>query len=106
VCELLSRKQQTLSSMLEDRIAKFPSPGEINSHVADAKVAIEKVFNHYVSDAKLIDKTDGISLEFDNWRFNLRMSNTEPVVRLNVESRNDQLLVDQKTTEVLNLLNS
>lgn len=106
VCELLSRKQQTLSSMLEDRIAKFPSPGEINSHVADAKVAIEKVFNHYVADAKFIDKTDGISLEFENWRFNLRMSNTEPVVRLNVESRNDQALVDQKTTEVLNLLNS
>lgn len=106
VCELLSRKQQTLSSMLEDRIAKFPSPGEINSHVADAKIAIDKVFNHYVSAAKFIDKTDGISLEFDNWRFNLRMSNTEPVVRLNVESRNDQTLVDQKTTEVLNLLNS
>lgn len=105
VCELLSRKQQTLSSMLEDRIAKFPSPGEINSHVADAKIAIEKVFNHYSSEAKFIDKTDGISLEFDTWRFNLRMSNTEPVVRLNVESRNDQALVEQKTTEVLNLLN-
>jgi len=106
VCELLSRKQQTLSSMLEDRIAKFPSPGEINSHVADAKIAIDKVFNHYVSAAKFVDKTDGISLEFDDWRFNLRMSNTEPVVRLNVESRNNQALVDQKTTEVLNLLNS
>ncbi|MGV8835513.1 MAG: phosphomannomutase CpsG, partial [Cellvibrio sp.] len=106
VCELLSRKQQTLSRMLEDRIAKFPSPGEINSHVADAKIAIDKVFNHYVSAAKFIDKTDGISLEFDDWRFNLRMSNTEPVVRLNVESRNNQTLVDQKTTEVLNLLNS
>ncbi|MDZ4261715.1 MAG: phosphomannomutase CpsG [Pseudomonadota bacterium] len=106
VCELLSRKQQTLSSMLEDRIAKFPSPGEINSHVVDAKTAIDKVFNHYVSDAKIIDRTDGISLEFDNWRFNLRMSNTEPVVRLNVESRNDQVLLDEKTTEVLNLLNS
>lgn len=106
VCELLSRKQQTLSSMLEDRIAKFPSPGEINSHVADAKLAIEKVFNHYASSAKLIDKTDGISLEFDEWRFNLRMSNTEPVVRLNVESRNDKVLLDEKTTEILTLLNS
>lgn len=106
VCELLCRKQQTLSSMLEDRIAKFPSPGEINSHVANPKTAIEKVFNHYAAGAKFIDKTDGISLEFDNWRFNLRMSNTEPVVRLNVESRNDQILVNQKTTEVLNLLNS
>jgi phosphomannomutase len=106
VCELLSRKQQTLSSMLEDRIEKFPSPGEINSHVVDAKVAIEKVFNHFAPDAKLIDKTDGISLEFNDWRFNLRMSNTEPVVRLNVESRNDKILLDQKTSEVLNLLNS
>jgi phosphomannomutase len=106
VCELLCRKGQTLSSMLEDRIAKFPSPGEINSHVIDPKTAIDKVFDHYVAGAKSIDKTDGISLEFDDWRFNLRMSNTEPVVRLNVESRNDQLLVAQKTTEVLNLLNS
>lgn len=106
VCELLSRKPQTLSSMLEDRIAKFPSPGEINSHVIDPKTAIDKVLNHYVASAIFIDKTDGISLEFDTWRFNLRMSNTEPVVRLNVESRGDQALVDQKTTEVLNLLNN
>ena len=106
VCELLSRKEQTLSSMLEDRIAKFPSPGEINSHVADPGIAIDNVFNHYASGAKLIDKTDGISLEFDDWRFNLRMSNTEPVVRLNVESRNDKALVEQKTAEILNLLNS
>ncbi len=105
VSELLGRKEQALSSMLEDRIAKFPSPGEINSHVADPKTAIDKVFNHYVADAKIIDKTDGISLEFDTWRFNLRMSNTEPVVRLNVESRNDQVLVEQKTAEVLSLLN-
>lgn len=106
VCELLCRKQQPLSSMLADRIAKFPSPGEINSHVADAKDAIQKVFSHYERDAKFIDKTDGISLEFEDWRFNLRMSNTEPVVRLNVESKGDKQLVEQKTTEVLHLLNS
>ncbi len=106
VCELICRKQQTLSAMLADRIAKFPSPGEINSHVADAKAAIQKVLAHYEKDAKLIDKTDGISLEFDDWRFNLRMSNTEPVVRLNVESRGNKQLVEQKTTEVLHLLNS
>lgn len=106
VCELLSRKQQTLSSMLEDRIAKFPSPGEINSHVVDPKTAISKVLDHYSADAIFIDKTDGISLEFEDWRFNLRMSNTEPVVRLNVESRGDHALVNQKTAEVLDLLNS
>lgn len=106
VCELLCRKGQTLSSMLEDRIAKFPSPGEINSHVTDPKAAIDRVFDRYASEAIVIDRTDGISLEFDDWRFNLRMSNTEPVVRLNVESRNNPILVEQKTTEVLNLLNS
>lgn len=104
VAELLSRKDQTLSSMLQDRIAKFPSPGEINRHVADAKAAIDKVYNHYVDDAIVIDKTDGISLEFPQWRFNLRMSNTEPVVRLNVESRADKALVDEKTAEILAML--
>ena len=106
VAELLCRKQVTLSSMLEDRIAKFPSPGEINSHVAEPKQAIEKVLNEYAGNAIVIDKTDGISLEFSDWRFNLRMSNTEPVVRLNVESRADPELMKQKTTEILELLRS
>lgn len=104
VAELLCRKGETLSSMLEDRIAKFPSPGEINRHVVDAKSAIDKVFNLYSSEALVVDKTDGISLEFEQWRFNLRMSNTEPVVRLNVESRGDKKLVDEKTKEILALL--
>jgi phosphomannomutase len=106
VCELLCRKQEKLSSMLKDRIEKFPSPGEINSHVTDPKAAIGKVFDRYANEAKIIDKTDGISLEFDDWRFNLRMSNTEPVVRLNVESRKDPMLLNEKTTEILSLLNS
>lgn len=104
VAELVSRKNQPLSDMLQDRIAKFPSPGEINRHVADAKTAIDKVYNQYVKDSIGIDKTDGISLEFPEWRFNLRMSNTEPVVRLNVESRANKALVDEKTKEILALL--
>lgn len=104
VAELLSQKNQPLASMLQDRIAKFPSPGEINRQVADAKTAIDNVYNHYVKDAINIDKTDGISLEFPQWRFNLRMSNTEPVVRLNVESRADKALVDVKTKEILAML--
>jgi len=105
VTELMSRKQQTLSSMLEDCIARFPSPGEINSVVSDPKAAIDRVLSHYKADAIAIDQTDGISLQFENWRFNLRMSNTEPVVRLNVESRADATLVKEKTDEVLALLN-
>jgi len=106
VCELLSRKEQPLSSMLADRIAKFPSPGEINSHVANPKVAIEKVLQHYQAEALNIDKTDGISLEFADWRFNLRMSNTEPVVRLNLESKANSSLVESKTKEILAMLNT
>ncbi|ACE83813.1 phosphohexomutase domain-containing protein [Cellvibrio japonicus] len=104
VAELLCRKNRTLSFLLQDRIAKFPSPGEINSHVTDPKAAIQKVLDHYVADALVVDKTDGISLEFAEWRFNLRMSNTEPVVRLNVESRGNLELVNQKTAEVLAML--
>ncbi|HEX7763508.1 MAG TPA: phosphomannomutase CpsG [Cellvibrio sp.] len=106
VCELVSRKGQSLSSLLRDRIEKFPSPGEINVHVPDAQQAIEKVFQQYAAEANVIDRTDGISLEFDRWRFNLRMSNTELVVRLNLESRADRNLLHQKTIEILNLLNS
>ena len=106
VAELVCRKGQALSSMLTDRINKFPSPGEINSKVADPSVAIARVLAQYEPLAKRLDKTDGISLEFDTWRFNLRMSNTEPVVRLNVESRGDAALVAEKTEEVLNLLRS
>lgn len=105
VSELMSRKNQTLSSMLEDCIARFPSPGEINSEVQDPKAAIDRVLAHYESEAIAVDRTDGISMQFDNWRFNLRMSNTEPVVRLNVESRADKALVEAKTREVLALLN-
>jgi phosphomannomutase len=105
VAELLCRKQKNLSELLEDCIARFPSPGEINSEVADPKAAIERVLEHYRESATAIDRTDGISMVFDQWRFNLRMSNTEPVVRLNVESRGDKKLVEAKTQEVLALLN-
>ena len=104
VAELLSVKHAKLSSLPEDRIAKFPSPGEINSKVADAAVAIRRVRQHFEADAIAIDLTDGVSLSFMNWRFNLRMSNTEPVVRLNVETRGDKVLLQQKTQEILALV--
>ncbi|BFM11779.1 phosphomannomutase CpsG [Simiduia litorea] len=104
VAELLSVKNASLSSLLKERIAKYPSPGEINSKVSDAKVAIARVRAHFETDATAIDLTDGISLSFADWRFNLRMSNTEPVVRLNVESRGDVELMQQKTDQILALL--
>lgn len=104
VAELISVKGQSLESMLEARIGRFPSPGEINSKVEDAGIAIERVTAAYVDQAIAVDKTDGISMSFDDWRFNLRMSNTEPVVRLNVETRADKALMDKVTNDILALV--
>ncbi|WP_417227628.1 phosphomannomutase CpsG [Amphritea sp.] len=104
VAELISKKGQTLSQLVDDRITKYPSPGEINSKLDDPKAAIERVLASYKDNAVAIDYTDGISLDMGNWRFNLRSSNTEPVVRLNVETRGDQALMKAKTDELLTLL--
>ncbi|WP_294089440.1 phosphomannomutase CpsG [uncultured Actinobacillus sp.] len=100
--ELLCTSGKSLSQLVGDRLEKYPSPGEINSKLSDAKAAIERVKVAY-SDAK-IETLDGISVEYENWRFNLRSSNTEPVVRLNLETRGDKQLMQQKTDEILALL--
>ncbi len=104
VAELLCVEGKSLSSMVEERIAKFPSSGEINSKLKDPEAAINRVLDAYKADAEHVDTTDGISVEFSDWRFNLRMSNTEPVVRLNVESRADVALMQSKTDQLLKLL--
>ena len=100
VAELISAKGKSLSSMLDERIARFPSSGEINFKVKDAAEAVKAVEEQYLPAAKSVDRTDGLSLEYDNWRFNLRASNTEPVLRLNLESRGDQKLMEEKTAEI------
>jgi phosphomannomutase len=104
IAELVCLRKQPLSSLVKERIAAYPSSGEINNTIADPKAAIAGVFSFYQEQALVIDKTDGISMEFGNWRFNLRSSNTEPVVRLNVESKGDVLLMQEKTEQVLALL--
>ncbi len=106
VIELLSVTGVSLRDMVMERMALYPASGEINSKLDNPQKSIEKVRNKYEKLAKYIDTTDGFSFEFDNWRFNLRSSNTEPVVRLNVESRGDANLMEEKTAEVLNLLRS
>lgn len=106
VAELLCVKEITLEQLVSDRIAAYPASGEINIKLENPELAINSVRAIYGSDALVIDETDGISLEFSNWRFNLRSSNTEPVVRLNVESRSDVELMKNKTDEILNLLKS
>lgn len=104
IAELVCLRQQPLSSLVKARIQAYPSSGEINNKIADPKAAIARVFEYYQKDAQVIDKTDGISMEFGTWRFNLRSSNTEPVVRLNVESKGDIQLMKDKTQKVLALL--
>jgi phosphomannomutase len=89
---------------VNERIAAFPSSGEINFTLNDPKAAIERVLQHYMAEALVVDRTDGISLEFAEWRFNLRSSNTEPVVRLNVESRADVALMSYYTEQISTLL--
>ncbi|MFC3120630.1 phosphomannomutase CpsG [Agaribacter flavus] len=106
IAEMLCITKKPLSSMVKERILAFPSSGEINFKVKDAGLTIKKIVEEYQDDAVVIDKTDGVGLEFDNWRFNLRKSNTEPVIRLNVESKNDLALMQQKTAELEALIKS
>jgi phosphomannomutase len=105
VTELLCLKGKTLGELVRDRMAAFPASGEINSKLAEPVSAIARVEQHFSQHALEIDRTDGISLAFEDWRFNLRSSNTEPVVRLNVESRGDASLMEAKTKDILALLN-
>ena len=104
VSELLSSTSNKLSQLVEDRIETFPSSGEINRTLSDPKKMIEKVRSFYMASVVSVDETDGVSMDFGTWRFNLRTSNTEPLVRLNVESRGDKELMAQKTDEILALL--
>ncbi|MCR0999109.1 phosphomannomutase CpsG [Serratia sp. JUb9] len=104
VAELVSVKDKTLGELVQSRIAAYPSSGEINIKLAQPAESIEKVRQHYLAQGAEADYTDGISMAFPEWRFNLRSSNTEPVVRLNVESRGMPALMKEKTSEILNLL--
>lgn len=104
VAELLSVKAMKLSETVSERISAYPSSGEINSKLENPQESIKRVLDAYKAEALVFDETDGISLEFSDWRFNLRSSNTEPVVRLNVESRNNKHLMSEKTKEILSVL--
>lgn len=104
VAELMCQKRQPLSQLVNERIAAFPSSGEINFTLADPAMAIARVKQYFQPQALTVDLTDGISFEFADWRFNLRSSNTEPVVRLNVESRADVPLMTRQTALISDLL--
>ena len=104
VAELVSRSDKTLSQMVAQMRADFPSSGEINFHVTDKEAAIAAFEDAYGAQAKSQDRLDGISFDMGAWRANVRASNTEPVLRLNVEARGDRALLDQKVAEISKLL--
>lgn len=87
---VLSETKKTLSSLVAEMISKFPCSGEINFTVQDTALTIQKIVEHFATQQPQIDQTDGISLDFGVWRLNVRASNTEPLLRLNIESRADQ----------------
>jgi len=104
VVELMCRQKKLLSELVGERMQKFPASGEINRTLNNPAAAIAAIEEKYSAGALDVDHTDGLSVEFSEWRFNLRMSNTEPVVRLNVESRGDHGLMEEKTEELLAFL--
>lgn len=104
VTGLISSKGMSLAELVDERIALFPASGEINRRIEDPKAVLTKIEAEFSSAATEVDHTDGLSMEFGEWRFNVRMSNTEPVVRLNVESRGDVALMQSKTNTLLELM--
>jgi phosphomannomutase/phosphomannomutase/phosphoglucomutase len=108
VLAIMSESGKSLSELVGERQRLYPASGEINrelgAEMGDTRAVLERVQQHYQARAKATDFTDGLSMEFDHWRFNLRGSNTEPLLRLNVESRSDAALMQEKTAELLRLL--
>jgi len=104
ILEIMGRTGQPLSALVAERMARYPVSGEINRQLADPDAALQRVEARYQADAIALDRTDGLSLEFPHWRFNLRKSNTEPVLRLNVETRQDPALLRAKTDALLALM--
>jgi phosphomannomutase len=110
VLAVMSECGKTLAELVGERQRLFPSSGEINralsAQTGETRAVLSRVQEHYQARARSIDFTDGLSMEFERWRFNLRGSNTEPLVRLNVESRADSALMQDKTAEILRLLDA
>lgn len=101
VAKALCATGKPLSELVAERQAAFPSSGEINTRLADPDAAIEAVRQRFGADAIRQEQVDGLSLEFAQWRLNIRKSNTEPPLRLNVESRGDRELMREQTAAVL-----
>ena len=105
VSEMVGVENKPLSHFIAARKALFPCSGEINFKVSNAKICLDEILSIYKEKAERIDYTDGVSIEYPSWRCNIRSSNTEPLLRLNVESRNDPALMEKKTKELSSIIN-
>ena len=106
VAGLISSSGQPLSRLVAERMAAYPCSGEINRTIENPVAVLTKIEAVYRDQAESVEHVDGLSMSMGEWRFNVRMSNTEPLVRLNVESRGDQALMKEKTTELLALIDA
>jgi phosphomannomutase len=106
MAQILSETGRSLSSLVGERIAAFPASGELNYRVPDSAAAMAAIESRYAAQALNVDRTDGQSYEFADWRFNLRTSNTEPLLRLNVEARGSERLMRERTRELFEMLKS
>ncbi len=106
IAELISKTGKTLSQLVAQRAQAFPCSGEINYTVQDAPAILQRIQAHFAPENPSIDETDGLSLEFAQWRMNIRSSNTEPLLRLNIEARGDAKLVEQKVAEIEALIHA
>lgn len=106
VLQMMSIEEKKLSQLMQERVACYPTSGEINSQVGNPQAVMRQLERLYGPNALSVDYTDGISVEYPEWRFNVRMSNTEPLIRLNVESRCNIDVLERKTAELLSLINS
>ena len=102
ILELMSLENKPFSELVNEMISEYPCSGEINTSIENPAAKVEEIKARY-KDGKT-DYTDGVSVEYNNWRFNVRMSNTEPLIRLNVETKGDHKLMEEKTQELLNLI--
>jgi len=106
VAELVSKSGKSLSDLVAERMQAYPCSGEINYKVDDVPAVLDRVMAHFGALSPQVDKTDGISLDFGEWRMNIRSSNTEPLLRLNVEARGNDGLVWEKVKEIEGLINA
>lgn len=105
ISEMMSQQNKTLAQLVDERIETFPCSGEINMQVTDAKKVLAAILQHFEGQDYQFDDTDGVGVDFENWRFNIRSSNTEPLLRLNVESRGDIPLMEAKRDLLVDLIN-